>query len=36
MDEVEGIGFANIESWVNVFNGEALTYTVISDLQATM
>lgn len=35
MDEVEGIGFANIENWVNVFNGEALTYTVTTGLTAT-
>jgi len=25
MDEVEGIGFANIEEWENVFTGAALT-----------
>jgi len=32
MDKVEGIGFANVESWINVFNGEALTYTVTTGL----
>lgn len=36
MDEVEGIGEANIETWVNVFSGAALTYTVTSGLTSTL
>jgi predicted phage tail protein len=32
MDEVEGIGASNIESWTTVFTGHALTYTVTSSL----
>ena len=32
MDEVEGLGVSNIESWTTVFTGHALTYTVNSDL----
>ena len=35
MDEVEGIGASNIESWTSIFTGHALTYTVNSGLQAT-
>ena len=35
MDEVEGIGASNIESWTSVFTGHALTYTVSAGLQAT-
>lgn len=34
MDEVEGVGAANIESWTTVFTGHALTYTVMTDLKA--
>lgn len=32
MDEVEGLAAANVENWVLVFEGKALTYTVISGL----
>ena len=35
MDEVEGIGAANIEAWTTVFNGHSLTHTVASGLQPT-
>jgi hypothetical protein len=35
MDEVEGIGFANVEEWENVFTGAALTYEVDTGLTAT-
>ena len=34
MDEIEGIGASNIESWTTVFTGHALTYTVNSGLKA--
>ncbi len=34
MDQVEGIGLANIENWINVFTGAQLTATV-TDLTAT-
>ena len=33
MDEVEGIGASNVESWITVFTGYALTYTVTSNLK---
>jgi len=36
MDEVEGVGAANAESWTNVFTGAALTFEVTSGLTATM
>lgn len=35
IDEVEGIGQANTELWVNVFTGEALSYEVTTGLTAT-
>jgi len=33
MDEVEGIGFANIFEWENVFTGAALTTVIDAGLQ---
>jgi hypothetical protein len=36
MDEVEGIGYANIESWQTVFTGYALEYEVTTGLTATL
>jgi hypothetical protein len=30
MDEVEGTGIPNVENWINVYTGSALTYTVPS------
>jgi hypothetical protein len=36
LDEVEGLDVANIESWVEVYRGSALTYNVASGLTATM
>jgi hypothetical protein len=36
MDEVEGVGLANIENWVNIFTGASLTYTVTQNLNSTM
>jgi hypothetical protein len=35
MDQVEGIGLANVENWVNVFTGAQLT-TIITGLSATI
>jgi hypothetical protein len=35
MDEVEGIGYANVVEWENVFTGAALTYEVTTGLTAT-
>lgn len=34
MDQVEGIGLANIENWINVFTGAQLT-TTVTGLSAT-
>jgi len=34
VDEVEGLGTANIESWSNVYTGSALTYTLSTGLTA--
>ena len=34
MDKVEGIGFANVENWQNVFAGDALNYSVTTGLDA--
>jgi len=34
MDLVEGVGFANVENWVNVFTGSALTFEVATGLTA--
>jgi hypothetical protein len=36
MDEVEGLGSANIETWENKFTGAALTYEITTGLTATM
>lgn len=36
MDEVEGIGPANVESWTVVYTGDSLTYTVASGLTAKL
>jgi hypothetical protein len=36
MDLIEGIGQANVESWINVFNGEALSFKVETGLIAKM
>jgi len=36
MDEVEGIGYANVENWQIVFAGDALEYEVSSGLTATL
>lgn len=36
MDEIEGIGFANVENWLTVFTGDALEYEVTSGLTATL
>jgi hypothetical protein len=36
VDEVEGLDVANVESWVEVYRGSALTFNVVSGLTATM
>lgn len=36
MDEVEGIGVANVENWQSVFVGDALEYEVTTGLTATL
>jgi len=36
MDMLEGIGQANVESWINVFSGEALSFKVETGLIAKM
>lgn len=35
MDEVEGLGAANIESWATIYQGSSLTYSKASGLTAT-
>lgn len=34
IDEVEGLGTANVEEWQNVFTGQALTFAVTTGLKA--
>jgi len=36
MDEIEGIGYANVENWQSVFVGNALEYEVTSGLTPTL
>lgn len=36
MDEVEGIGVANVEIWTNIFTGASLSYTVSTGLTSNM
>jgi len=34
MDEVEGVGLPNVENWLNIYNGETLTFKVTTGLTA--
>lgn len=36
MDEIEGIGYANVENWQSVFIGNALEYEVTTGLTPTL
>jgi len=36
MDEVEGLDVANVESWIEVYSGSALTTTISTGLTAPL